>query len=292
MRAWLWPLFLALRPRQWVKNLVVFVPLVLTGHLFDPAGLIRALAVCLGFCLLSGSVYLLNDMIDKNQDCVHPVKRHRPIASGKLPVSVAAWAAGGLAAGCVGLGAAIEPLLAPLLFAYIGYNLLYSLFLKQVIIVDVVVIALGFVIRLMAGSVMLGVVPSMGMLSLTFTGALFLGFGKRRAELAAHRATGATARPVLDQYSETQLDALLTTLLAIISPLYCLLTIVEAPVSSPAGCLVSTVVFVLYGLFRYRSLIRSRAPAQDPVDLLYTDRPLQSCLLLWGIAVVWGIYRP
>jgi 4-hydroxybenzoate polyprenyltransferase len=286
-------LLVSLRPDQWTKNLIVFAALIFAVRLFDTAALALATAAFLIFCALSGAVYLINDVSDREADRQHPLKRLRPIASGALAASTAlVWSAvliiGGLAAAFAlrrsfGVAAA----------GYVALVILYSRALKHVVILDVMAIAIGFVLRAVAGGLVIGVPISDWLLVCTILGAMFLGLAKRRHELTL-LADGATGhRRILEEYDPYLLDQMISvvaaaTLVAYI--IYC----ASPDTAEKFGTqwLVLTTPFPIYGIFRYLYLVHRKHGGGSPSDLLLRDRPLLSCVALWGVAVVLIIYRP
>ena len=288
-----------LRPKQWTKNLLVFAGVVFSQHLLDPSFAARAAAGFVAFSLLAGSVYLLNDLRDLEADRQHPRKRLRPIASGRLPAAVA-WGSlpvllAVVAAIAWWLGAGFLTTAA----VYVGINLAYSLGLKHVVLLDVFVIALGFVLRAIAGvQLLLPVAPgtelSPWLLVCTFFGALFLALAKRRREIANAGEQQATRqRAVLDHYSPELLDGLLLVSAAASLMGYALYTIWPATVAKfGTEALLYTVPFVAYGIFRYLYLVRVAEGSEDPSQVLLTDRALGACVVLYLATVIAILYRP
>jgi 4-hydroxybenzoate polyprenyltransferase len=286
-------LLVSLRPDQWTKNLIVFAALIFAVRLFDPAALALATAAFLIFCALSGAVYLINDVSDREADRQHPLKRMRPIASGALAPSTAlAWAAVLAAAG---LAAAFSLRLSLGIAAasYVALVIVYSRALKHVVILDVMAIAIGFVLRAVAGGLVIGVPISDWLLVCTILGALFLGLAKRRHELTL-LADGATGhRRILEEYDPYLLDQMIAvvaaaTLVAYI--IYCASP--ETAEKFGTRWLVLTTPFPIYGIFRYLYLVHRKHGGGSPSEVLLRDRPLLSCVALWGLAVVLIIYRP
>jgi 4-hydroxybenzoate polyprenyltransferase len=288
----------ALRPKQWTKNLLVFAGVIFSLHLRDAGLLARAAGGFVAFSLLAGSVYLLNDLRDVEQDRLHPRKRNRPIASGRLPVEVA-WgalvplvAAAALLSWRLGAGFALTALV------YVVINLAYSFGLKHLVLLDVFVIALGFVLRAIAGVQLLvpvapGTEISPWLLVCTFFLALFLALGKRRRELAnAGNGQAMRQRAVLDQYTPDLLDRLLVIAAAASLMSYALYTMWPATVAKfHTEALLYTVPFVAYGLFRYLWLISVAESSEDPSQVLLTDRPMGVNLLLYLTTVLVILYR-
>lgn len=287
----------ALRPKQWTKNLLVFAGVLFSLQMTDANLLLRAALGFLAFCLLSGLVYLLNDVADVEADRLHPVKRHRPIASGRLPVPVA-WAA---TAPILGAAAAIAWWLGPAFAAvaglYLALNLGYNFGLKNQVLIDVFVIATGFVLRAIAGvELLLPVSPgteiSPWLLVCTFFGALFLAMAKRRRELENAGAGAGARRAVLREYTPELLDGLLLVTAAASLMSYALYTIWPATVAKfGTEAMLWTVPFVAYGIFRYLWLVRSSSGSEDPSQVLLTDRPMAATVVLYVAAVVAILYR-
>jgi 4-hydroxybenzoate polyprenyltransferase len=291
-------LVLSLRPGQWTKNLLVFAGLLFGNAsvgrgLFDGPTLVRATAAFVIFCALSGVVYLVNDITDRESDRQHPIKAKRPIASGVLSVAVAISAAivigGGALAGAALLGRAFLLVAA----SYLGLQLLYSGPLKQIVIIDVLAIALGFVLRAVAGAVAVDVAISHWLLVCTILLALFMALAKRRHEIVL-LADGATShRPILREYSPYLLDQMIAVVTASTLIAYIFYTISpETQQKFGTAWLGLTIPFPLYGIFRYLYLVHRREGGGSPADLLLTDRPLLACVALWALAVALIIYHP
>jgi 4-hydroxybenzoate polyprenyltransferase len=284
---------LSLRPDQWTKNLFVFAAIIFARRLFDPAALALASAAFLIFCALSGVVYLINDVSDREADRVHPVKSRRPIASGALsPTSALAWAVV-LSAAALAAAFALKPLFALVAAAYLTLFVLYSLWLKHMVVLDVMSIAIGFVLRAVAGGVIIGVPISDWLLVCTMLGALFLGLAKRRHELTLLAAGAKAHRKILEEYDPYLLDQMIgvvaaATMVAYI--IYCASP--ETHANLGTDLLVLTTPFPVYGLFRYLYLVHRKQGGGSPSDMLLEDRPLLACVALWGIVVVMIIYRP
>jgi 4-hydroxybenzoate polyprenyltransferase len=279
----------SMRPGQWVKNVLVFAPLVFALRVHDATAVLRAFGAFLLFSLASGAVYLVNDLLDRAKDREHPVKRRRPIASGELPPAAALVAAGLAAAGALGLSLLAGGRLALVLGAYLLINVAYSRRLKHVVILDVMTIAAGFVLRVLAGGIAIGVATSTWLLLCTSLLALFLGFGKRRHELVLLEVNAASHRPILSEYSPYFLDqmiAVVTTSTLVSYALYTMDPAVHQKLGTPY--LPLTIPFVLYGIFRYLYLVHQREEGGDPTQVLLADRPLLVNVLLW-VGTVFGI---
>jgi 4-hydroxybenzoate polyprenyltransferase len=286
-------LAVSLRPRQWVKNLFVFAGLVFGGKLLDPQAGALALATFAVFCALSGVVYLINDVADRERDRLHPAKRERPIASGRLPVGRAAAAAVVLLVAGLAAGLAIG---GPVALAATGYVLLltaYSAWLKHVVIVDVLVVAGGFVLRAAAGALAIGVEISGWLLICTILAALFLALGKRRHEYLTLGEEAAQHRPILAQYDAGLLDQMIAVVTASMVTAYALYTMSPETVARfHTRWLAVTLPFVLYGIFRYLYLLYRRQMGGSPSELFLDDPPLRLNMLLWILAVLLIIYGP
>lgn len=281
----------ALRPEQWVKNGVVFAPLVFGLRLFDPGALLASLAAFGVFCAASSAVYLANDISDLERDRRHPRKRLRPIAAGEIPIGAAAAVAAALAVGGLAAGTLVTPELALVTAAYLVLNLAYSLVLKHVAIVDVMCIALGFVLRAVAGGAAISVTVSPWLVLCTFMVMLFLALGKRRAELAGLDAAD-QHRPANRGYRLDVLDQMMTVVVAITVVSYCLYTLSpEVRERFGASHLEVTVPFVVYGLFRYLQLVRDPDRAENPSRVVVSDGPIVLAALLWGGVVLLLLYR-
>jgi 4-hydroxybenzoate polyprenyltransferase len=286
-------LFLSLRPGQWTKNLLIFAGLLFGRQLTDPVAVARASAAFVVFCVLSGVVYLVNDVSDRETDRQHPLKARRPIASGALSVPVAIGSAVVLAVlalvGAYMLGWPFFVVAA----IYLGLQTLYSGPLKHIVIIDVLTIAIGFVLRAVAGAVVVNVDISHWLLVCTILLALFISLVKRRHELVL-LASGATShRPILGEYSPYLLDQMIAVVTASTLISYIFYTISpETEEKFGTHWLGLTIPFPLYGIFRYLYLVHQREGGGSPADLLITDRPLLLCVTLWALSVALLIYQP
>jgi len=286
-------LLISLRPGQWTKNLFVFAALLFAVRLFDPSSIARSAAAFAIFCALSGVVYLVNDVMDRETDRHHPTKRLRPIAAGDLSPTAAIATALVLTVG--GLGSAW--LLGWKFFAvaalYVSLQTLYSGPLKHMVIIDVLTIAVGFVLRAVAGAVVLDVAISHWLLVCMILLALFMALAKRRHELVLLAGGAAGHRPILGEYSAYLLDQMIAVVTASTLIAYIFYTISpETEQKFGTEWLGLTIPFPLYGIFRYLYLVHQREGGGSPSDLLLNDRPLLACVTLWVIAVVLIIYHP
>jgi 4-hydroxybenzoate polyprenyltransferase len=283
-------LVVSLRPRQWVKNLFVFAGVVFGQKLLTPA-LFTAFGAFLIFCGLSGAVYLLNDVADREQDRLHPEKRNRPVAAGRLPAGVAVIAAVVLIG--VGLGASllISGRFALTALAYVVLLSAYSAWLKHLVIVDVLVVAIGFVLRAVAGALAVQVAISGWLLICTILLALFLALGKRRHEVISLESEAVRHRAILAEYSAALLDQMIAVVTASTVTAYALYTMSPETVAKfHTALLPATLPFVLYGVFRYLYLLYQRQIGGNPSDAVLHDRALLLNTLLWMASVLLIIY--
>ena len=279
-------LFKTMRPRQWTKNVFIFAALVFDKQLFVVDSFLRTIAGFALFCLISSSVYIFNDLADVEADRQHPEKKNRPIASGKLPVSTA-WAAGIV---MVVVTLVLAYLLAPAFCAVVaGYfilNLAYSQSLKHVAILDVLIISAGFVLRVGAGVTLIHVERfSPWLYIVMFLLSLFLGFGKRRAELALLTHDAGSHRKVLDGYTLPLLDQYIMIVSGTTIVAYSLYTF-SAPNVPENHSMMLTIPFMVYAIFRYLYLIEVEHAGGTPEEVLISDRPFQVSMFLWAISVI------
>jgi len=280
----------SMRPRQWVKNFFVFAGLVFSQRLFTGAAWTAVAAFAI-FCALSGAIYLLNDVADRERDRLDPRKRVRPIAAGQLPVGVAVAAAAALiVAGLVSSAWLPRPFLITAL-AYVVLLVAYSAWLKHVVIVDVIVVAGGFVLRAVAGAVVIDVEMSGWLVICTILSALFLALGKRRYEYLVLEGDAALHRPILAEYSPALLDQMIAVVTASTVTTYALYTMSPETVAKfHTHLLPATLPFVLYGIFRYLYLLYRRQLGGNPSELLVSDRALLINTIGWICAVLLIIY--
>jgi 4-hydroxybenzoate polyprenyltransferase len=291
------PLLQALRPKQWTKNLLVFAGIIFAQQAGDPALLLRAVAGFVAFSLLAGTVYMLNDLRDIESDRQHPKKRLRPIASGKLAPGVAWTMVPLLIAASGAIAWWLGPGFTWVLVAYLVSNVAYSFGLKHHVILDVFLIATGFVLRAVAGVELLkpvapGTQISSWLLVCTFFGALFLGASKRSRELVNAGTAAPNQRAVLATYSRELLDHMLTVSAAATLMSYALYTIWPATVAKfGTEALIVTVPVVAYAVFRYMHLVRVSETSEDPSQVLLSDRPIQAAVALFVALALWILYR-
>ncbi len=279
-----------LRPRQWTKNAVIFAALIFDGQFLQPMPFLRVAAAALLFCLVSGVTYTINDLLDIEADNLHPTKRNRPIASGRLGKNQAIiWVVLLSTISLVG-GYLLSPYLALIYLVYSILMLLYSKWLKKIIILDVMIIASGFLLRVMAGLTVINVAYfSPWLFVLTTLLAMYLAFGKRLAELKLLEEDAGTHRKSLEEYTIPLLNQYILIVLGAILITYTLYTFSARP-EQPSYAMMLTIPFVVYGIFRYLYLIQSGLMTSSPEEVLIKDRPLQVAILLWGLAVGIIIY--
>ena len=281
-----------MRPRQWTKNAFVFFALVFDKQLLQLPAFLNTLAGFALFCLVSSAVYIFNDLADLEADRQHPEKKNRPLPSGQLPRG-AAWTAGVLlAAVTLPLGWLLSPFFAGVLAFYFLINLAYSRWLKHVPILDVMIVAAGFVLRVHAGTTLIHVERfSPWLYAVTTLGALYLGFGKRRAELALLAHGAGSHRKVLEGYTLPLLDQYITIVSAATILAYSLYTF-SAPNLPANHSMMLTIPFMAYIIFRYLYIIQVTHDAGAPEEVLLSDRPMQIAIFLFGLAVIAVFYWP
>jgi 4-hydroxybenzoate polyprenyltransferase len=285
-------LLASLRPRQWVKNLFVFAGVIFSQQMLTPLAW-TALAAFTIFCGLSGAIYLFNDVADAERDRLHPSKRLRPIASGEVSRPMAAGAAALLLLGSVVAAFRIGTSFGLVALGYAALLTAYSVWLKHVVILDVLTVAAGFVLRAVAGAVAVEVEISGWLLICTILLALFLALGKRRHEYRSLARDAVGHRPILAEYSEGFLDQMISVVTASTVTAYALYTMSPETVTKfHTRLLPLTLPFVLYGIFRYLYLLYRRDLGGNPSDLLSTDRALLLDALLWMVATFAIIYGP
>ena len=285
-------LFVSTRPQEWVKNTFVFAPLFFSQNLLNLDFLAKSFLAFVYFCLASGGVYLVNDICDRERDKKHPQKSARPIASGALSVPVATAAAIVLLSTAVIGGLLVNAALGLITFSYVALNIAYSNWLKHVVILDVFSIAAGFVLRVVAGAVLIDVMISHWLLICTMLLALFLGFSKRRYELVNLTKNASLHRRVLAEYDPLFLDMMIGIVTSVTVVAYVLYTISNETVQKfHTDKLLLTVPFVLYGIFRFLYQVYHKNGGGDPSRTLVTDKSLLLNILLWGAACGVILYR-
>ena len=283
-------LLVSLRPHQWIKNLVVLAALAFSKHLFEADAFLRAALAFAVFCALAGAAYVVNDLVDAEQDRQHPLKRHRPIASGALPAAVARAAAAVLTVSALAAAFWLGRAFAAVAFAYLLLTLAYSLALKHHVILDVLAIAIGFVLRAVAGALAIEVRFSDWLLVCTILLALFLALAKRRHELVTLEDAGGHRR-ILREYSPYLLDQMIAVVTASCLTAYAFYTLAPETVEKyRTDRLAWTIPFVIYGIFRYLYLVHRKDQGGSPTEVLLADRPLLAAVALWAAAVIAIVY--
>ena len=279
-----------MRPRQWSKNVFIFAALVFDKQLLVMNSLLRTLGGFVLFCLISSAVYIFNDLADVEADREHPDKRNRPIASGQLPTGVA-WAAGILLVVLsIGLGTLLAPAFAMVVAGYFLLNIAYSKWLKHILILDVLILAAGFVLRVVAGVALIHVERFSPWLYVVMTLlSLYLGFGKRRAELALLTDDAGAHRKVLHGYTIPLLDQYIMIVSGTTIVAYSFYTF-SAPNVPANHSMMLSIPFVVYAIFRYLYLVQVKHAGGAPEEILLSDRPFQVGLLLWALVVLAVFY--
>lgn len=306
MVKFLWGLFKAARPRQWVKNFALFAALLLSGQLLNPEAQRNAIYAFLLFCGFSSATYLLNDVFDVERDKLHPFKSKRPIAAGIIPPTLAVIMSLVLILILLPFAYKLSPAFFLSAVFYLILQLLYSAYLKHVILLDVIVIATGFVLRIYAGVWAIDAHLNVWFLLSVTSFALFLAIGKRRSELTLMASQASKHREILTQYPENLLD-ILTSMFANSTWLtYALFAFQQAPIITPhrlvevfgnldlpifeAKYFMATVPVVIYAVMRYLYIIYQKKEGESPERVLITDTPLLSSVLIWLILVIGIIY--
>jgi len=277
----------SLRPKQWIKNLFIFAPLIFSQNVFNWPLLLKTIIALLSFCILSSSLYIFNDLRDLEEDKLHPLKSKRPLASGRLskPVAILSFIIMGLGGLVLACALNIDFFIVSLIYFLLQTS--YSLLLKHVVILDIFVVAAGFLIRVVAGGVAIKVSISSWLLICTTLLALFIAMGKRRHELILLDETATSHRPILREYNPYLLDQMMAVVTASTLVAYCLYTISEETVAKFGTTkLIYTVPFVLYGIFRYLYLIHQKSEGGSPEALIINDLPLLIDTFLWIVSAI------
>ncbi len=299
----------SVRPRQWLKNLALFAPLIFTGGLFDPVLFWRVVGAIGIFCLITSAVYLFNDVVDAPADRLHPFKKKRPIASGQLPVSTALFVAVVLAFGGLMVAKSLSGFFFLVLLGYVALHFLYSLWFKHIPILDVMTIAAGFILRVYAGALVINMHMDVWFLLTVVSAALFLAVGKRRSELTLLTGLGTATqhRQVLGHYTATLLDVYTGMFANTTWLTYALFSFLQPPLVptrpkiigvlavlprtlAAQKLLMITVPVVIYGVMRYLQLIYEKNQGESPERVLLSDRPLLTSVIVWIVMVVGILY--
>ena len=278
-----------MRPHQWTKNAIIFAALVFDVKLLNPTYLWRTVAGFVLFCLVSGTVYTINDLVDLQNDRRHPKKRRRPLPAGELTPRLAVVAAFVMSTGSLLAAYRLDARFALALAGYLVLQLVYSFVLKHIVLVDVIAIAAGFVLRVAAGAPLAEATISPWLYICTILLSLFLGLSKRRGELITLEGEAENHRPILKHYNVYLLDQLIGMVTSSTILAYALYTF-SAPNLPPNHGMMLTIPFVIYGLFRYMYLIHADQCTLAPDEVLLTDRPSLANIALWGLTAVTILY--
>ena len=277
-------IFISLRPKQWVKNFFIFLPLLFSKKILNFDDCAASVMTFFIFSLFSGAVYLFNDILDYQKDRLHPYKRLRPIAAGKLTVTAAWFASLFILVSAVLMSSLVSIHLTNIALVYFSLNIAYSLKLKKVVILDVLCIAAGFVLRVVAGSVVIAVKASHWLLMCAFLISIFIGFCKRRAELTSLNENANSHREVLEHYNTAFLDQMIVISTSTTVMSYALYTMSEETVQKfSTENLIYTVPFVLYGIFRYLYIVYKKKSGLSPTEALLRDFPIIICVAAWFV---------
>ncbi len=279
-----------LRVRQWTKNILIFAALVFSHHIHQPEYTLRVAAAFLLFSLVSGAVYILNDLVDVGRDRAHPVKKNRPIASGRVSTAAAVTLLAALTAVSLPTAFLLNMQFGLILVLYIAIQSLYSFRFKNVVILDVFVISLGFLLRVIGGAVVIEVPISNWILVCTMLLSLFLVLSKRRHELTLLEGEADSHRLILREYSPYLLDQMIGIVTSATLVAYTIFTMSSETIEKFGPNMVLTVPFVLYGIFRYLYLVHRKNAGGSPEEVLLTDLPLQICIALYGVVSLLVIY--
>ena len=272
----------SLRPEQWLKNGFVLAPIIFSGRVDDPQAWGRSLVAVVAFCAASSATYLVNDVLDRTADRAHPAKKGRAIASGEVTVAQALGSAVLLVAFAVAMAFLLGGWFPAVLVGYVALVLLYSVALKKAVFLDVLVVAAGFVLRVVGGAVAIDVPVSRWILLVAYLLALYLALGKRRTELALLGEDAGNHREVLGHYTLPMVDGAISVVLGATVLAYALYTVAPDTVAKVGSeALLATVPIVLYGLFRYLYLLHRHELGGSPTHALLTDRPLLACVVVW-----------
>ena len=282
------------RPAHWIKNLTVLLPVIFAVRMDDPGAWVRAVIAAAAFCFAASAVYIINDIRDRREDALHPCKKDRPLVTGQVSVREAAPAAGVLAVAAAAVAISVSPMVLLAILAYLVLQLAYTYLLKRMILLDVICIALGFVLRAVAGAVAIGVAISPWLFVCMFTICLFMGFCKRCNEIVTMGQTpdGSRHQRILLDYSPELLTHLITVSggIAVVA-LLLHATSDQTVARLGTNCLIYTLPIFIYGVFRF-AMLSMKGAYSDPTDLFLRDGPMQLAVLLWIVALVaiirWG----
>jgi 4-hydroxybenzoate polyprenyltransferase len=280
-----------MRPKQWTKNLILFAGLIFAHQLFEFTSLIRSVIAFCCFCLLSSAIYIINDIKDIERDRAHPLKSKRPIAAGQLSIRSAGLSAAGIAVVALLFSFWLDFEFGVVALIYFVLLFAYSFWLKHIVILDVLTIAIGFVLRAIAGAVVIDVIFSSWLLLCTILLALFLGLSKRRHELLLLGDNAQSHRRILEEYSPHLLDQMIGVVTASTLMAYALYTMAPETIKKfGTSYMILTIPFVIYGIFRYLYLIHRKELGGNPTTVLVTDKPILVDVILWGLVSILLIY--
>lgn len=284
-------ILISLRPKNWIKNLLIFLPLIFGGKLFNPTAFTETIIAIILFSLTSSAVYVFNDVIDINYDKHHPEKKKRPIASGKLTESNALAIIIILVTVSIYCSHLLDKELALIIGAYIVLNIFYSIIFKNIVIIDVLCIAVFFLLRVMAGTTVANVVYSHWMIFMVCLLAIFLGFNKRRQELSHFKEDHKKVRPVLRKYNTYLLDQMISITTASVVIVYMIYTVDSRTIATfGTNHLMYTIPFLYYGIFRYLYLVHKKNIDGDPTSALVSDLTTQINIVFWVFTSIAVIY--
>ena len=282
----------AMRPKQWIKNLLIYAALVFDQQLFQLEPFLRTTAGLISFCLGASAIYLINDLVDLVQDKLHPIKKNRPLASGRLEARIAKVTIVILLIISISIGISLSPGFIAVLLTYLVLTLLYTFKLKHIPIIDVLVLATGYVLRVTAGVTLITVARFSPWMYMCVTLlALFMGLGKRRAEMVLMAQNANSSRRVLDSYTIPFVDQLIAIVSSTTIIAYALYTF-SAENLPDNHLMMLTIPFVIYGIFRYLYLIHVENKGGAPEELVLTDKALMATGILWGLSVIVILYFP
>jgi len=280
-----------MRPEQWIKNFFVFTALLFSKNLLNLSKDIDALVGFIIFCMITGYAYMINDLVDLEKDKLHPTKSQRPIASGRLNKTTAIKITTIICLVSLSFAFYIKSFFGIIVLTYFLLNIGYSIYLKNIVIIDVVTIASGFVLRVLGGAVIISVTSSQWLILCTILLSLFLGFSKRRHELILLEDNATGHRKVLEHYSPYFLDQMISVVTASTLICYALYTMSKDTIEKlGTSKLIYTIPFVLYGIFRYLYLVHQKEKGGSPTEVVFTDKPMIINISLWVIASVMFIY--
>ena len=280
-----------MRPKQWTKNLVLFAGLIFAQHLFNFISVFKTVIAFFLFCLLSSAIYIINDIKDVDKDRAHPLKSKRPIAAGEMSISTAAISAVVISVVTLLFSFLLDVRFGYVAFVYFVLLSAYSFYLKHLVILDVLTISIGFVLRAIAGAVVIHVEFSSWLLLCTILLALFLGLSKRRHELVLLGEKAQSHRKILEEYTPQLLDQMIGVVTASTLMAYALYTMAdETKVKFGTSYMILTIPFVIYGIFRYLYLVHKKEMGGNPTTILATDKPILIDVVLWGVVSILLIY--